>query len=449
MFIQYYRYAKKYHVQHIKEDKRLQIIYPADDHGAMTAEHDFYVIGRIKGVEVAPNARLEVKLVECRGRKTVRTVTAHIKDNQEGICVTYPGMVTDEPEEVIRGSGMPDLVYDPAMPETLWDTWNKAYYTDQYFTALIYGGTCQRNKINQTDQYGVELEPLKEGIYELHVSLDNGDEIISSAKTLQLATGHKEIILSRFSPDIHVNMVRQFAAREGFEAFTNPYAGIWDTRQFMMDWPVMAYIELPARWHFGDAQEYQSGTVHFFNYNISETCISYEVELPSMLAGDQSCVDNPQRLLTYYYRTGNPEEGLKEIKSGTFGVLPSHKYIAVTERKLEYRDAGWYLSLQAVCKTLPSAVNKVLEDGCYYRIENRIVYLDYCFKETENAVPHSAPIRLGAGVYAEENLVLQVQNEVPIDPQWYGREVWVQIMAVDREETVRDKVIFKLDIPEV
>lgn len=445
MFIQYYRYAEKYHAQHIKEDKRLQIVYPTDEHGIMTAEHDFYVIGRFDGVEAAPDARLEVKLVECASKKTLRTVTAQIRDNQKGICTDYPGMVTEEPESVIRSCGMPDLVYDPEHPDTLWDTWNKAYYTDRYFTALIYGGTCQRDKINRKDQFGAELEPLREGVYELHVSLDNGNEIISSAKTLMLATGHKEIILSRFSPAAHVDMVEQFAAEEGFEAFTDPYAGIWDTRYFSLDWPVAAYIEIPEKWHFGDAQEYQSGTVHFFNYNISESCISYEVELPSMLAGDQGCADNPRRLLTYYYREGDPREsgGI----SSTFEILPPHRYVAVTGQKLEYRDSEWYLSLKAVCKLLPSTVTKLSKGDCYYRIDNRITRLDYYFSGSENVDPLDEPIRMAAGMSRGENLILQVENELPIDPKWYGREVWVQIMAVDRYEVVRDKVVFKLDVP--
>ncbi len=446
MFIQYYRYAEKYHTQHIKEDRRIQIAYPTDEHGIMTAAHDFYVIGRFKGVEVAPDARLEVKLVECASGKTVRTVTAQVKDNQRGICASYPGMVTEEPESVIRSCGMPDLVYDPEQPETLWDTWNKAYYTDRYFTALIYGGICQRDRVNRKDQFGAELEPLGEGVYELHVSLDNGDEIISSAKTLRLATGHKEIILSRFSPEAHVDMVEQFAAEEGFEAFTDPYAGIWDTRFFSMDWPVAAYIEIPEKWHFGDAQEYQSGTVYFFNYNISESCISYEVELPSILAGDQGCVDNPRRLLTYYYRNGDPCEGGR-FGSGTFDILPPHRYVAVTGKKLEFRDSEWYLSLKAVCKVLSSTVTKHPKGDCYYRIDNRIAGLDYYFCETEHAGPLDDPIRREAGVSDGENLILQVENELPIDPKWYGREVWVRIMALDQDEAVRDTLIFKLDVP--
>lgn len=449
MFIQYYRYEKKYHAQHIKEDKRLQIVYPTDDHAMITAEHDFYVIGRIEGVKAAPNARLEVKLVERAGGKTVRTVVTQTKDNQNGICVSFPGMVTEEPEDVIRSCGMPDLVYDPEQPETLWDTWNKAYYTDHYFTALIYGGTCQKDKINGEDQFGRELEPLREGVYELHVTLDNGGEIISTAKTLLLAAGHKEIILSRFSPDDHVSMVEQFALREGFEAFTDPYAGIWDTRHFMMDWPVAAHIEIPEKWHFGDAQEYQSGTVHFFNYHISEPCISYQVELPTMLLDDPGCVDNPQRLLTYYYRTGDPGGQSEGFTDSPFAILPPHKYVAVTEQKLERRDSGWYLSLKAVCKVLPSPVARLPKGACYYRIENRIAYLDYCFGETENEAAAADPIRLETGTSTEENLILQALNELRIDPRWYGREVWVQMKAVDCEYAVWDKVVFKLDIPKL
>jgi len=52
MFIQYYKYHKRYHSAYIVKDPRLTIVYPADEHAMITAEHDFYVIGTFDGIKV-------------------------------------------------------------------------------------------------------------------------------------------------------------------------------------------------------------------------------------------------------------------------------------------------------------------------------------------------------------------------------------------------------------
>lgn len=143
MFTHYYRYKERYLSEVIAADERLEIVYPTDEHSMITVGHDFYVIGSFHGIEVSSEAELKVELIKLDTRETIRTVFAKKKDDREGINVNYAGIETADDAETVRGCGMPDLVYDPQNPESFWYTWNKAYYTDQVFSALIYGGTCQ------------------------------------------------------------------------------------------------------------------------------------------------------------------------------------------------------------------------------------------------------------------------------------------------------------------
>lgn len=451
MFIQYHKYHKRYVSKHIQADPRLQIAYPADTHALITAEHDFYVIGRFKGITVDERAVLCVELKEVESGRTVRTVTAGLKDHRQGMYVDYEGIESEEPEEILCSSGMPDLVYDPEKPESFWYTWNKAYYTDQVFSALIWGGTYkEEGNICPRDQFGELLEPLSEGEYELSVTLHNPGETIRSAKTICLATGQKEVILSRFSPEEHVALVEQFAREEGFEAYTDPYAGIWDTRFFSIDWPVKAHIEIPNRWHWGDAQEYQSGRVHFFDYNISEPCISYEVELGTMLAGNPQCVDDPRRLVTYYYHGGGPAGHVHERVWEQISAMDSGRYLYLTKQELCFQGQREELLVETVCKVLP--VPPVHKSGCRYQIPNRIAALDYEI----SVVPYP-------GVYrtlkdqktgwmckkedgSEELLILQSQHRIPVEDTWHGHRIHLKIVAKDCQGVVWDEIYFDVDI---
>lgn len=435
MFTHYYRYKERYLSEVIAADERLEIVYPTDEHSMITVGHDFYVIGSFHGIEVSSEAELKVELIKLDTRETIRTVFAKKKDDREGINVNYAGIETADDAETVRGCGMPDLVYDPQNPESFWYTWNKAYYTDQVFSALIYGGTCQSDEICPYDQFGKKLLPVEEGYYELRVSLNNHGEIISSAKTVWFTEGKKEIILSRFSPDIHVERVRQFVEEEGFESFTDPYAGIWDTQYFSMGWPVKAWVEIPARWHFGDAQEYESGTVHFFNFNISEACISWKTEIGTMLAKERNCVDNPARLLTYFYENGCPDPEKKNGSIGKLGIMQPENYFQITQKVIVMEDKKRVLKIEGICKPLPSDTAKI--SGCAYEIKNRVAYFDYhLFLENED-VPFWSSEGNKTGVVIEktdapdEFLILHVKHQLVIDSCDFEDKVRVVVAAKD------------------
>lgn len=440
MFTHYYRYKSKYLAKVISADERLKIVYPTDEHSMITVGHDFYVIGTFHGLEISSDAELKVELKELETETVVRTVSVNKKDNRAGINVHYAGIETAEEEEVIRSCGMPDLVYDPEKPESFWHTWNKAYYTDQVFSALIYGGTCQLEGICPYDQFGNKLTPLKEGYYELRVTLKNNGEYISSAKTVWITEGQKEIILSRFSPDLHVERVKQFVDEEGFEAYTDPYAGIWDTQFFSIDWPVKAWVEIPARWHFGDAQEYESGTVHFFNFNISEACVSWKTEIGTMLAKDRDCVDNPERLLTYYYKNGCPDIEIEHTPAGTLGIMEKNQYFSITRKTISKAGTNTLLEIEAICKPLPSDTNPV--SGCAYDIENRLEYMDYHFysEDSEHAFFISQDNKIGVISEKEdapdELLVLHAHHKIIVASWPSDKTIRIVVTAKDSQGQV-------------
>lgn len=441
MFIQYYRYKTRYRAEILRSDPHLSIRYPADEHAMITAGHDFYVIGTIQDFTPEPDAILKAELISRETGEVLRTVWTGRKDFREGINTSYAGIVSGDTREVIRSSGMPDLVYDPEYPESFWYCWNKAYYTDHEFAVLISGGCCWLDGCRGYDQDGRLLSPIPEGYYELRVTLQSGDDTLISSKTLRMARGQKEVILSRFSPESHVGRVRRFAREEGFEEFTDPYAGIWDTQYFSFPWPVKAYIEIPARWHFGDAQEYESGRVHFFNYNISEKCVGWKTEVGTMLAGEKDCVDDPDRLVTYYYREGAPGAHADQCGSPLEVMAPGH-YAAVTSAVWEPAGKGMHLTLEAVCKPLPVSPRPVT--GCAYEVPDRIAVLDYAFYREGEEEPFLTVTDCRTGILQPlpdapaEQLLLQVHHEIDVLGCGPAEKISLLLQARDCGGAVRD-----------
>lgn len=414
---------------------RLKIVYPTDDHSMITTGHDFYVIGSFQGISVHSEAELKVELIKLDTGEVIRTVTADKKDNRDGIKADYQGIESADDIETIRNCGMPDLVYDPQEPESFWHTWNKAYYTDKVFAALVYGGVCRLEHTNPYDQNGKIIYPIEAGYYELRVSLDNKDEIISSAKTLWFTEGKKEIILSRFSPDAHVECVKQFVKEKGFESFTDPYAGIWDTQYFAIEWPVKAWVEIPDRWHFGDAQEYESGTVHFFNYNISEACISWKTEIGTMLAKQYDCVDNMTRMITYFYKKGCPDQETYTTAAECLEIMLPENYVQITKKKLTIDNKRCQLIIEGICKPLPSQTEAI--SNCAYEIKNRVAFLDYALFEDCAEIPFAVYEGNATGVINKKNdapdekLLLHFKHHLIISEKLFDKKLQVLMTAKD------------------
>ncbi len=432
MFIQYYRYLSRYHCEPIRHDPHLQIVYPADEHGIITAAHDFYVIGTFADCIVEDCAKLTVELLELSSGEAVRTVQTNRKNGP--LFADDPGIVTNETKQAVMSSGMPDLAYDPQDPDSFFYTWNKAYLCDTGFSALIYGGSYGKDRIVQNDQFGRPLQPLQEGFYEVRVTLETGGQRYVSAKKIKLACGHKEIILSRFSPPQHVEIVERFAAEQGFEPFTDPYAGIWDPQYFACPWPSKAYLEIPARWHWGDAQEYESGMVHCFDYNISEPCVSYQIEIANLLRKDANIVDQLDRLKFYYYPAGMP--ALSRRAGEQLEVFGQGKYAVITQAVQE----NGQLRIQAVYKPIPSAVRQI--EGCEYAICNRIAHVEYVLQDPDGRRTVSAPHPVGVWKSKDDDtsefLVLQSDHVIPAQTAVPGTTL--TMIARDIDGAIWDEV---------
>lgn len=281
----------------------MTLIYPSKEQYTICPLRDFYVAGDIdKGVSVPDHARLAVT-VNAKDGTLMREVYTDIKNNQEGMWVDYPNIMIEGNREAFRASLMPDLVYDPQRLRSFEDTWIKACYTDEHYTGVVYGGSYKQD-INPVDQFGNTLRPLPEGDYDLRVSLKDDRQTLASLN-VQITIGVvPKKVLSRFSPDLHFEKVKAYAAEHAYVAFTDPFPGYWNTDMFFPDWGTNYEAEIEKRWALADRQEYIGGMTYFFDYNVSAGSTSYRVEL-GQLAEDR-VLENPGSITYCYYDIGEP-----------------------------------------------------------------------------------------------------------------------------------------------
>ena len=281
----------------------MTLIYPSEEQYTICPLRDFYVAGDIdSGISVPDNATLTVS-VNAKDGKLMREVYTNIKNNQKGMWVNYPDIVIEGDREAFKASLMPDLVYDPQNPKSFNDTWIKACYSDEHYTCVVYGGSYKQD-INPVDQFGNTLTPLPEGDYNLSVSLKDNDRTLASLN-VQITIGVvPKKVLSRFSPDLHFEKVKAYAAKNGYVTFIDPFPGYWNTVMFFPDWGTDFEAEIEKRWALADRQEYIGGMTYFFDYNVSTSSTSYRVEL-GQLAEDR-VLDNPDSITYCYYDIGEP-----------------------------------------------------------------------------------------------------------------------------------------------
>lgn len=283
----------------------LSLIFPSVGQTTINPLCDFYVIGDIDpSVTVPSNALLTVQLKDSNGA-LMRDVFTNIKDNQQGMYVDYPGLVVAGGDrEAFRNSMMPDIVYDPNFPESFGNTWMKACYTDEHYTSVIYGG-AYHDDINPIDQFGRKLEPLPEGDYQLTVTIISGAETLASLSTqITIGTVPKKII-SRFSPASYISKVREYASKNGYMVYEDPFAGTWSLPGFLPQWKMNYVGSIAKRWRLVDRMCYTGGMTYYFDYNTSATSVSYTVELGQI--GYLHNLNDPNRITYVYWDIGEPE----------------------------------------------------------------------------------------------------------------------------------------------
>ena len=296
----------------------IKMIYPSDDQKTICPKRDFYVIGEFEdSVTLPADAVCNVQFTSNKTGERLRWVYSAQKDFKDGMYVDYQGFDYSGNREELRNSCMPDLVYDGKDLSTFKDTWRKCYFNDDVFTAIVYGGTYLQD-INKYDQFGRELVEFPEGNYTLEITVTDASVINTYASYEdRIVIGTiPEKVLSPFAPQTHLDFLKRYAKEHDMVCFLDPFPGYWNTEMFLPDWnwDKDYEVEIVKRWSLADRQEYFTGHINFFNWNVPVTETSYAVEI-GQLTYDHVLTD-PNRLTTYYYSQG--ETSLPKTGESTF-----------------------------------------------------------------------------------------------------------------------------------
>lgn len=439
----------------------MTLIFPSETQMTISPLCDFYVIGDIDdSVTVPGNALLSVQLRNANGG-LMRDVFTSIKDNQQGMDVNYPGIDIVGSREAFRASLMPDLVYDPNFPETFRNTWMKAYYTDEHYTSIIYGG-AYRDDINPVDQYGRTLEPLPEGDYQLSVMLISGADILASLSA-QITIGFvPQKVLARFSPPAYFGMVQEYAAAHHYVTFTDPYPGAWNTSVFISQWGIDFTGTINNRWRMMDRLGYVGGMTHFFDYNITRTSTSYSVELGQL--GYDKELENPNRLTYVYWDIGEPEikqqgkvytgkfveksvsamddilftridHSMVESPENTISPTILNETTSIFDVSQEFAvTAGETVSLNGICKVIqPGQV--VLNPDETFTMDNKIESVRYTVMlgtgEVYQVVDKDVGLTRTFEDGATSTSILEFRHNFPINESLKGNYIRIFAQAID------------------
>lgn len=438
MFMQYRKELIPYTSTIVEKDPRIEVIYPAADRATMSPGQDFYVIGKFHDVDIPEDAALTITVSDRFGTK-LRVVETKIRDNFDGIKDDFPGLLTEMSKDAIRRSGMPDLVYDPQSPDSIYDTWNKAFYSKERFAALIYGGTYDTEHIHPYDQFSAVLKPLAEGEYAVTVEIRFGAETIRTAVTIRIQGGTKEIVLSRYLFEEHSSVVKRFAEEKGLTLYSGvPYPGIWDTDAHGSDWAPHAYIEIPDRWVYNDSLEYVYDKVYCFDYNLSPECVAYRTEIAALMKFDPACLNDPDQFEILYYANGFPDPLAEGPASGQFSCFLKDEYLAILSARAKLEDPGCVV-VRSVLKPIPAAVRPI--GPSHYRIEKRIEKIRYQVTSKLGRVAFERAVGMDSispsGVH--ERHLLQSCHELQLPNEWRGSDIEIRAEAIDPDGQIWDE----------
>lgn len=462
------------------KDCKLTIVYPSLEQETIAPGRDFYVIGNIdSSVAIPDNAILKVELKNNKG-VVIRSVSTSIKDNKDGLNINYDllsyyGSNRDE----LRNSCMPDLVYNPNKPES-YNTWIKCYYNDQNFTALIYGGTYDKD-INPYDQNGRKLKPLEEGKYSIIVTLSRpGHRPIGTASRKITIKYADNKVLSRFTPAIHFERVLEEAKMHDYIVFLDPFPGFWNPHTFidaLKDSDM--FCEILPKWRLADSQEYIGGRVHFYIYNVSESSATYNVEVGQLAYDD--AIDDSSRVTYYYYNIGEPvlpngcvrgilkqfyenqPVALTRVDYPTDSSVDNYVNINDLEDMRSDTDlsdgicvkAGEKISLYGVCKPIPSNVTR--DESNKYTIYNRIAYIRYMYLSYGMPIEIIRPVTLTRiypdsdfdiwldmmrqGIFsvdaaAVSSSILEFKHDFVFPSELKGEQIQIKVSALDKYSNV-------------
>lgn len=475
MFKQYRKAIQPFTARVLETDDVIDIVYPASRHATYVSGQDFYVMGTFAAPVRDEKAVLRVLVTDAAG-KVLREVVTDRRNNFAGVNVKAAGLETSADEEAVRRSAMPDLVYDPAEPSSYGYTWNKAFYTENAFAVLVYGGMSCKNTMCPVDQYGEALEPLVNGIYQITVELQTAGAVHRTTMELRIADETKEIVISRYTDEQHMRNVERFAQENGFETYMEPCAGNWAPEGFPFPWPGQAVVELPERWHLMDTLEYRRDVVHCFDYLLSETCLGYEGEIGTILHENPRNVDDPARCRFYYYAQDPAQAGNSAAARGQqaqnmrlagvsaacepqthessaaelFAVFAPGQYLAVTAVDRAATPDVHILRIRSVCKPIPAQTEAISD--CRYRICNRIAVLRYAIESVDRYGEARAPEMthpVGRMVVAasgkREHLLLESEHYLTLPAVWASRPLQIRVTAEDVTGKRWDEVTIRVE----
>lgn len=431
----------------------LSIETPSDAETTIAPGRGFYVLGSIEnGSSIPDNAVLTVLLTDTAGN-TVRNTTTAVKGNTSLYLPKNLNYYSPVTAEDVKNSGMPDLIStDPVSGSDFNNASIKCYYNDSAFYAMIPGGN-DIDQMNWRDENGDPYAELAEGDYTITVTLKAQDTTALAQTQKDITIGVSEDkILARFSPDEHLDFVKDWAGANGYRVYSDPFPGYWSQSIF---------CEILPEWRAADAAEYAAGKVHCVLYNLKKSSSSYSVELGSLQA--QGVIDNPDRMAYYYYSIGEPSLTVDgSTVNAELDALPAGQKVALTRAEMISGDtdensydpadtvtaadlntkdgitcgnAGDTLALYGVTAPIQLASEDIVDNGDNsFTLNNKITSLHYDITGDGVDMDVDKPVdtltRIDSEGYSNPS-ELEFKHGIPIDENMAGKTLGVSVTAYD------------------
>lgn len=457
----------------------LTVAAPSEGSRILAPGRDFYAIVSIdragKNPEQEPfNVRFE--LYRDGVLAPLRTVTSTVDDGTgltplNAIKTDYPHGWTPGTALDILASPPPDLVYNPALPVSFYDAAIKAVVTRHYAAALIQGGHTKTFDSNYAAIYTRDLE---EGAYTLKATAVGaaGAELATVSVPLTFGSVPDKII-SRFSPEKHMENVTAFAQKNNSHIYNDLFPGYWDASSLPHGGiPGTLFYEIVRRWRPNDLLEYMNGTIRAVVYNVHVSSATQSVELGGLAYAGRL---GSNSILWYHYDSGEVSlaydlgNGQAASKLGTIVPFPDGKRLVLVRAEIrgdgqtepptsDYvytpeladKTVDWnvadgvavkpkqLLSLFGVVKPIQPALNDVVanDDGTY-TINNRIATVRYTLLDgTQEMLTFDAKrVELTRNGINNRPSIYEFRHDIPV-PATFNKPWTVRVAAFDSYGTL-------------
>ena len=452
----------------------LSVAAPSENARILAPGRDFYAIVSIdragKNPEQEPfNVRFE--LYRDGVLAPMRTVTSTVDDGTgltplNAVKTDYEHGWTPGTAPDILASPPPDLVYNPALPVSFYDATIKAVVTLHYAAALIQGG---HTKTFDTNYPAIYTRDLDEGAYTLKATAVGaaGAELATVSVPLTFGSVPDKII-SRFSPEKHMENVTAFAQKNNSHIYNDLFPGYWDASALPHGGiPGTLFYEIVRRWRPNDLLEYMNGTIRAVVYNIHGTSTTQSVELGGLgYAGRLGS----NSILWYHYDSGEVSlvydlgNGQAASKLGTIVPFPDGKRLVLVRAEIrgdgqteppasDYvyspeladKTVDWnvadgvavkpkqLLSLFGVVKPIQPALDDVVanDDGTY-TMNNRIATVRYTLLDgtQEMLVFDAKRVELTRTGINTRPSIYEFRHDIPV-PSTFNKAWTVRVEAFD------------------